>query len=132
MELTGHSVCLQLGSVLGDGVKGEILTALQKEVFAVRFDPTGQNIASGSFDRSIRNKIFPKSCYVLVQFTDRAVIQWSGKPTATAQTTFSSVATKAPSSIFNGLVTRPSSSLRLLTLCWHHGMWTRARGSEDM
>ncbi|KAG0138123.1 WD40-repeat-containing domain protein [Tuber indicum] len=31
MELTGHS----------------------KEVFAVRFDPTGQNIASGSFDRSI-------------------------------------------------------------------------------
>lgn len=66
MELTGHSVCLQLGPVLGDGIKGEILTALQKEVFAVRFDPTGQNIASGSFDRSIRNKIFPKSCYVLV------------------------------------------------------------------
>lgn len=36
--------------------ENELLTGLQKEVFAVRFDPTGQNIASGSFDRSICEK----------------------------------------------------------------------------
>lgn len=30
------------------------LTSLQKEVFAVRFDSAGQNIASAGFDRAIR------------------------------------------------------------------------------
>jgi len=31
----------------------------QKEVFAVRFDPTGQNIASAGFDRAIRMLFLP-------------------------------------------------------------------------
>lgn len=59
MELTGHSVRIQprripsLPFLLSLPNVRYANDLLQKEVFAVRFDPTGQNIASGSFDRSI-------------------------------------------------------------------------------
>ena len=49
MELTGSPECPGLGLSVADcsfiGHSGE--------VFATRFDPTGQHIASGSMDRSI-------------------------------------------------------------------------------
>lgn len=42
----------------------------------MRFDPTGQNIASGSFDRSICRELSqrsPPTHYIRPQFADKAI-----------------------------------------------------------
>lgn len=82
------------------------------EVFATRFDPTGQFIASGSMDRSI--------CLSPPRKRERyeANFQQScGEHTAHAKTSayFQEEGTKEPFSIYNGLATQKSSTQLLQT-----------------
>lgn len=94
MELTGHS----------------------GEVFAAKFNPEGNYIASGSMDRSI-------STYASSRFHEHLAdnIKCYGGPTETAKTTEYSTDTRAPSSIYIGRATRECCSLRLQICTWPRG-----------
>lgn len=59
------------------------------EIFASKFDPTGNNIASGSMDRSICKfyALFFDPHFVCMRATNTNSLQCYGGPTATARTT---------------------------------------------
>jgi hypothetical protein len=101
MELTGHS----------------------GEVFACRFDPTGQYIASGSMDRSICQS---RARINLVVCADQ--LQYSGAVLALAKTMAFSPDTSRQYLICTGRATRKCCSLRLRTCIWRVGTWRLERG----
>ena len=94
MELTGHS----------------------GEVFAAKFNPEGNYIASGSMDRSISTYSNPQLHAHLANDT-----KCYGEPTETAKTTEYSTDTKVLCSTCIGRATRECCSLRRQTCTWPRG-----------
>lgn len=107
MELTGkRNDYLHEGKEWADWRSGH-----SGEVFAARFDPTGQHIASGSMDRDIcRQCMVPDS-----RGYTNGMTQYYGGHRAIVGTTVCYPVTRALSSIYNGLVTLASFTLLLQT-----------------
>lgn len=73
MQLTGK---MHMKSDLGSQANND-LTGHSAEVYSVQFDPKGQHIASGSFDRTIRtlSPSISRSCKCI--FTDHPILLYS-------------------------------------------------------